>query len=54
MSGKSGNVLSDVVYSAIGDESLRISRASNNSESFSAAIKSLIPVRSGRGYQLEK
>ena len=36
---KSSNVPSSIVYSAISAESLVIARASNNSESFSAAIK---------------
>ena len=42
MSDKSSNVPSSIVYSAIGAESLRIARASNNPESFSTAIKPLI------------
>ena len=41
MPDKSSNVPSGIVYSAIGTESLKISRASNNPESFSTAIKSL-------------
>ena len=41
MPDKSSNVPSGIVYSAIGAESLKISRASNNPESFSTAIKSL-------------
>ena len=36
------NVPSSIVYSVIGAESLRISRASNNPESFSTAIKPLV------------
>ena len=39
MPEKSSNVPSSIVYSAIGAESLRIARASNNPESFSTAIK---------------
>ena len=42
MPDKSSNVTSRIVYSAIGAESLRIARASNNPESFSTAIKLLI------------
>ena len=36
---KSSNVPSSIVYSATGAESLRIARASNNTASFSIAIK---------------
>ena len=39
VSDKSSNVPSSIVYSAIGGESLRIARASNNPESFSTSIK---------------
>ena len=39
MPGKSSNVPSSIVYSAIGAELWRIARASNNPESFSTAIK---------------
>ena len=42
MPDKSSNVTSSIVYSAIGTESLRIARASNNPESFSKAIRPLI------------
>ena len=42
MPDKSRNIPSSIVYSAIGAESLRIARASNNPESFSTAIKPLI------------
>ena len=42
ISNKSSNVTSSIVYSAIGAESLRIARVSNNPESFSTAIKPLI------------
>ena len=41
MPDKSRNVPSSIVYSAIGAESLRTARASNNLESFSTAIKPL-------------
>ena len=44
MPDKSSNVPSGIVYSAVGAESLRIARASNNPESFSTAIKPLLPV----------
>ena len=39
MPEKSSNVPSSIVYSATGAESLRIARASNNTASFSIAIK---------------
>ena len=42
MPDKSSNVPSSINYSAIGAESLRIARASNNPESFSTAVKPLI------------
>ena len=42
MPDKSSNVPSSIVFSAIGTESLRIARASNNPESFSKTIKPLI------------
>ena len=42
MPNKSGNVPSSIIYSAIGAESLRIARVSNNPESFSTAIKRII------------
>ena len=42
MPDKSSNVPSVIVYSAIGAESLRIARASNNPKSFSTAVKPLI------------
>ena len=54
MPDKSSNVASSIVYSAIGAESLRIARASNNVESFSTAIKPLIARMSRQGYPLEK
>ena len=42
MPGKSSNMPSSIVCSAIGTESSRSARASNNPESFSTAIKPLI------------
>ena len=48
------NVPSSIVYSAIGAESLRIARASNNSESFSTAIKPLIARMSRQGVSIGK
>ena len=42
MLDKSSNVPSSTVYSVIGAESMRIARASNNTESFSTAVKPLI------------
>ena len=42
MPDKSSSVPSSIVYCAIGAESMRITRASNNAESFSTAIKPLI------------
>ena len=49
MPDKSSNVPSSLVYTAIGAESLRIARASNNPESFSTAIKPLIGRMSRQG-----
>ena len=46
---KSRNVPSSIVYSATGAESLRITRASNNPESFSTAVKPLIAGMSRQG-----
>ena len=54
MPDKSNNVPSSIVYSAIGAESLRIARASNNSESFSTAIKPLIAHMSRQGVSIRK
>ena len=54
MSDKSNNVPSSIVYSAIGAESLRNSRASNNPESFSATIKQLIARMSRQGVSIGK
>ena len=42
MPGNSSSEPSNIVYSPIGTESLRIARASNNPESFPTAIKTLI------------
>ena len=44
MPDKSSNVPSSIVYSAIGAESLRIARTSNNPESFSTKLNHLLPV----------
>ena len=49
MPDKSSNVPFSIVYSAIGTESLRIARASNNSESFPTSIKPLIARMSRQG-----
>ena len=54
MSDKSGNVPSSIVYSAIGAESLRIARASNNPESFSTAIKPVTARMSKQGVSIRK
>ena len=54
MPDKSSNVPSSIVYSAIGAESLRIARASNNPESFSTAIKPLIAHMSRQGVSIGK
>ena len=54
MPDKSSNVLSSIVYSAIGAESLIIARASNNLESFSTAIKPLIGRMSRQGVSIGK
>ena len=54
MPDKSSNVPSRIVYSAIGAESLRIARASNNPESFSTAIKPLIAHMSRQGVSIGK
>ena len=42
MSDRSGNISSNIVHSAIGAESLRIARASNNPDLFFLVIKPLI------------
>ena len=54
MPDKSSNVPSSIVYSAIGAESLRIVRASNNPESFSTGIKPLIARMSRQGVSIRK
>ena len=54
MPEKSSNVPSSVVYSAIGAESLRIARVSNNPASFSTAIKPLIARMSWQGVSIGK
>ena len=54
MPGKSNNVPFSKVYSAIGAESLRIARASNNPESFSTAMKPLIACMSRQGVSIGK
>ena len=51
---KINNVPSSIVYSAIGVESLRIAKASNNVESFSAAIKPFIACMIRQGVSIEK
>ena len=51
---KSSNVPSSIVHSAIGAESLRIARTTNNPESFSTAIKSLIKRMSRQGVSIGK
>ena len=54
MTDKSSNVPSSIVSCAIGAESLRIARASNNPESFSTAIKPLIVRMSRQGVSIGK
>ena len=54
MLDKSSNVPSSIVHSTTGAESLRTARASNNSESFSAAIKPLIARMSRQGVPIQK
>ena len=54
MPDKSSKVSSSIVYSAIGAESLRIARASNNAVSFSTAIKPVIACMSGHRVSTEK
>ena len=54
MPDKSSNAPSTIVYSAIGAESLRIDRASNNLESFSTAIKPFIARKSRQGVPIGK
>ena len=54
MPDKSRNESSRIVYSAIGVESLRIARASDNPESFSTAIKPVIARMSRQGVSIGK
>ena len=54
MPDKSSNTPSSIVYSAFGAESLRIARASNNSESLSTTIKPLIAHMSRQGVSIGK
>ena len=54
MPEKSSNLPSSILYSAIGAESLRIARASNNPESFSTEIKPLIARMSKQWVSNEK
>ena len=54
MPDKSRNVPSSIVYYAIGAESLRITRASNNPESFPTAVKPLIAGMSRQGVHIGK
>ena len=54
MPDHTSNVPSSIVYSAIGAESPRIARASNNAESFSAAIKPLIAHMIRQEVSIEK
>ena len=54
MPDKSSNAISSIVYSAIGGESLRIAKASNNPKSFSTAIKPLIARMSRQGVSIGK
>ena len=54
MPDKSSNVPSSKVYSAIGATSLRITRANDNPELFSTAIKSLIARISRQDISIEK
>ena len=54
MPDDSSNLTSSIVYSVIGAESLTIARVSNNPESFSTAIKPLIPCMSMQGVSIGK
>ena len=49
---KSSNVPSSIAYSAIGAESIRTAKASNNPELFSTAIKPLISCMSRQGVSI--
>ena len=46
MSDTSRNVPSNIVYSAMGAESLRVARASTNAHSFSTEVKPLVTCMS--------
>ena len=52
MPHKSSNVPSSILYSAIGTESMRIARASNNPESLQ--LEHLLLVWAGRGVSIGK
>ena len=54
MPDDSSNLTSSIVYSVIGAESLTIARVSNKPESFSTAIKPLIPCMSMQGVSIGK
>ena len=54
MPDKSSNIPSSIAFSATGAESLRITTASNNPESFSTAIKQLIARMSRQGVSTGK
>ena len=54
MPDDSSNLTSSIVYSVIGAESLTIARVSNNPESFSTAVKPLIPCMSMQGVSIGK
>ena len=58
MSKKSSNVPSNLInyliYSAIGTESLRIARVSNNPDSFSTSIKPLVKCTSRQRVSIGK
>ena len=49
---KSSNVPSSIAYSAIGAESIRTAKASNNPELFSTAIKPLVSYMSRQGVSI--
>ena len=54
MPDRSGNIPSDIVYSAVTAKSMRTAKASNNPESFSIAIKPLIARMSRQGVFIRK
>ena len=54
MPDKSSNAPSSIVYCAIGAESLRIAKTSNNPEWFSTEIKPLIACMSMQGLSIGK